>query len=160
MHTMSITSRITALRALVVAAAASVIIGLAIAPTAGATSLTSYPTFECYSSGIIRADELGRQVNLDGRTTVWAVHLSIWNARQRRWVDYWNSKFNRFQDTSFGVLVDSPIDVRVARGHYYEATDVVESTGDARPQTVLDEAIMGRTATGAYRPTQHICYVP
>ncbi len=135
----------------ILAAAASIILSLSMVSAAGATSLSMWPTFECYHYNNGRAsitlDKL--QVNDDGLNTAWGAVIYRWNGRQ--WVVYRRTVSQVFQDSSFGKLEQQPISIWVTPNRYYRAVILVRSTGDRTTQLTYARAI-----AGYYRPT--ICH--
>jgi hypothetical protein len=131
------------------AAAAAIAVGLSVAPAAGATSLSMWPTFECYhypnGTASLSVDKL--QVNEDGLTTVWGAILYRWNGAG--WVHYWSSSVEHFTDSVFGQLEEQPINVTVGPNSYYEA-EIVMYTNDGRgTQYAYAQPIAGRYSSTA-----------
>jgi hypothetical protein len=131
-------------------AACTLVGGLAMAPVASATSITMWPTFECYQGGTLRADPL--QVNSDGQTTRWSAEVFIYNPSTRQWAPYRVGPVQQFSDTAFGKLADPPEDFSVARGYYYEVKDVMKSSGDSGLQSGWDNAMVGAVS-------RNVCYM-
>lgn len=131
------------------ASVAAVFACLVLVPAASATSLSAWPTFECYQGGYLRADKIS--VNEDGRTTWWFPEVFIYNGQT--WVlDAVPNSSNTFQDTGFGELADSQFDFTVPRGRYYEVKDIMISSGDAGNQYAWANAMVGAAGT-------HMCYM-
>lgn len=145
---------VSKLRVLLCSVAAAGVIGCLAVPAAQATSLTAWPTFECYTGGQITADKI--TVNEDGKTTRWFPEVYEWNGKA--WViDAVPSQLNTFYDglsgeISFGYLGSTSFNFTVARGHYYEVKDEMGSTGDAGMQYAWDYAMVGHVST-------YECYV-
>lgn len=147
-----LSSRLRRPKSLLAALGASAIVALAIAPTAGATSLRMSPTFECYSyhgTASITIDKL--QVQEDGRATAWGAAVWRWNGRSWGTRPYWTSRASTFNDgdsnqgdSSFGQVLEQPISVRVAANSYYAVEDLMKSTGDRSVQHAWASPMVGR----------------
>jgi len=112
-------------------------------------------TFECYNSGIIRADPIDESIASNQGEVAWVLRLYIWNGAARRWVAYYSSPIVHYNsDEMFGELADQPIDVRVAPNHYYMAYDMIDASATQNPPGLFrDHAEMGATS-------EFVCHVP
>jgi hypothetical protein len=135
-----------------VAAAAFSATALGPVASAGATSLSEYPTFECYSSGghaSLRVDKL--LVNEDGQTTRWFPEVLRWTGR--RWSPYRIGKVQTFADgdgealSSLGTVLESPEDFNVAAHSFYEVKIGMASTDGRGVHYVWAQALMGHYGT-------------
>lgn len=134
----------------VAALAASAIVALGVAPTAGATSLAMWPNFECWhhanNTATLIIDK--PSINHDGATTSWATRIQIWT--NQGWVNYYTPQAQTFQDTIFGALAEAQISVNVAPNRYYRVFEAFDST-DGRPAS----SYWARPIAGYY--TSSIC---
>lgn len=113
---------------------------LAVAPSAFATSISSYPSFSCAASGsggVIRGSSL--HVNDDGKTTAYYVEVDRWNSSTGSWYAYgvlrdgMGGYVESLTDSVVGQLNQPTLSAGVAHG-YYRVWYWMRSSGDTSNQ--------------------------
>jgi hypothetical protein len=138
--------------------AAIVVVGISLgagllttAGAAGATSLNTPMTTDCYH-------QLGQNVfanrpavALDGRTTFW--EPLVYRYTTSGWVLYASGRLESFSDTALGVLSEQSQSFAVPLNSYYAVLNTIISVGDSRTQAVWGRALHDGAPVGSA-----VCY--
>jgi hypothetical protein len=128
-------SRIRAFAAVLAVAGSAL---FAAVPTAGATSISEYPHFQCYSyangTALLKAEP--PKVNQGETITEWGVAVQRWNPSTRSWYTYVTSgvQYLNNDPTSFSELAQSSDEWNVAPHSYYRVFYALKDNTDSRAQ--------------------------